>query len=148
MPRLLSKVSGKKLNAKDDFSVQYHKGKKNMSIYEIENIFNEDFYREDDWNFIYNDPDSMFYLEDIPFLWDEVVSGIPFIQYCFNKEMPNKKSKTVFGNSDSEVEFVSRVLREFGLPDEKKMEIDRIISRVKTDMQQDAMNKEFAENMK
>ena len=75
----------------------------------------------------------------------QMVSGIPLIPVRFNKEMATNNSLTTFGNKYSEVEFIRRVLNEFGLPDEKKMEIDRVITQVKVDMNQDKMNKNFAQ---
>ena len=48
-------------------------------------------------------------------------------------------NKTNFGNEPSEVKFVKKILFEFGLPDEKDNEIDRIITIVKVDMHQDKM---------
>ena len=152
MSRLLSNVPPKKLSPKDDFNVYYDKG---ISITEVNDIL-----YEDDWNIIYNDPTPM--LPDEVFLTPkfqmdyfyeqyeeycrslpQMAIGISLTPFCFNKEMPNKNSKSDFGNTHSEVEFVRRVLMEFGLPDEKKMEIDRIITQVKVDMKQDEMNKKF-----
>ena len=63
-----------------------------------------------------------------------------------NKRMPNKT--TTFGNKPSEVEFTRRLLVEFGLPNEKRNEIDRIITRIKVDMKQDELNKKFEEENK
>ena len=55
-------------------------------------------------------------------------------------------NKTTFGNKPSEVEYIRRILFEFGIHDEKEMEIDRIITQVKIDIQQDKMNKEFEQS--
>ena len=57
-------------------------------------------------------------------------------------------NKTTFGNSPSEVKYIKRILLEFGIYNEKESEIDRIMTQVKVDIQQDKMNKEFAENKK
>ena len=48
-------------------------------------------------------------------------------------------NKTKFGNELSEIKFVKRILLEFGLPDEKDTEIDRIITIAKVDEAQDKM---------
>ena len=54
-------------------------------------------------------------------------------------------NKTDFGNLPSEVDYIKRILFEFGL-NEKENEIDRIITLVKVDINQDKMNKEFEQN--
>ena len=53
------------------------------------------------------------------------------------------KCETNFGNTHSEIKFIKRILLEFGLSDEKDMEIDRIITIAKVDMQQDKMNEKL-----
>ena len=57
-------------------------------------------------------------------------------------------NKTDFGNLPYEVDYIKRILFEFGLDNEKETEIDRIITLVKVNMQQDKMNKEFEKNEK
>ena len=50
----------------------------------------------------------------------------------------SSNSETTFGNKLSEVDFVKRILFEFGV-DEMDLEIDRTITRVKVDIFQDEM---------
>ena len=82
---------------------------------------------------------------------DYAVSNKFVQRYHINKErtMPRLLSnKTTFGNSTSEVNYVKRILFEFGLDNEKDNEIDRIITLVKVDMKQDEMNAEFEKKLK
>ena len=60
--------------------------------------------------------------------------------------MPRLLSKkTKLGNELSEIKFVKRILLEFGLPDKKDTEIDRVITLAKVDMEQDKMNEKEAD---
>ena len=59
----------------------------------------------------------------------------------------NEIEETTFGNKHLEVEFVRRLLFEFGLPNEEENEIDRIITQVKVDMFQDEMKKLYDPEM-
>ena len=59
----------------------------------------------------------------------------------------NEVSETTFGNKLSELDFVRRILFEFGIHDEEEMEIDRIITRVKVDIFQEKMEKEYDPDM-
>ena len=141
MPRLLSNVPANKIQAKDDTSVDYYQRSLSLRLpnYKIEFILDEDYLRDDDWNHNYNSPVPILY-KDTPFLWS-------VIRKNKGKTMPRLLSKrTTFGNLPSEVDYVKRILLEFGLCNEKENEIDRIITRVKVDIQQDKMNEEFEQN--
>ena len=62
-------------------------------------------------------------------------------------EFTNELSETTFGNKLWELDFVRRILFEFGLPNEEDNEIDRIITRVKVDMFQEEMEKMYDPEM-
>ena len=146
--RLLSNVPAKKFLSADDLSLDYLKTIPfvKLSSYGIY-ITPDDELRDDDWNYDYNNPSDGIFWEDIQFLKDEVE------KYRVNKPMPrllsnkeptklNKEMpKTTFGNKPSEIDFVRRILFEFGVDNEKELEIDRIITQVKVDMFQDKMEK-------
>ena len=127
MPRLLSNKSPKKTLSADDLSLGYFKGTpfKKLSSYETDD------FRHDDWNHNYNNPSDEISWEDIQFLKDEVQK--------YRDKNNIHRVCTVFGNLPSELDFVKRILFEFGVDNEKDLEIDRIITRVKVDMFQEKM---------
>ena len=61
--------------------------------------------------------------------------------------MSSNTSLTTFGNELSEIDFARRLLFEFGLDNGDDTEIDRVITRVKVDMFQDKMEREYDPEM-